>query len=451
VLELIYDSLLAFDKDMRIVPNIAEAWKWSDDGKALTMTLRQNVKFHNGDVLTSDDVVFSFQRLLDDKTGAAARPALLDIDKIDAPEALTVVFTMKKSNGAVLSAMASPNTAILSKKLVTNGADPSRQVNGTGPFKFSDWQVGKSVKLDAFRDYWMVGQPRLDGIEFRLFNDDAAILAALRARQVDLAIINDTRVAVSAGADKTLVTLRAPSLDYHVLQLNASLSVFSDVRVRSAISCAIDRQEVVVAASVEEGQITSPITAPPYRMTPSDLQCYKINLDKAKQWLTEAKANPRFKIMVPNDESLTALAEARNIQLQLARIGISVEIDALALNAYFDRWARGDFEAAIALNSGSAEPDAILYRYWHSTGSLNKVAGFKDVELDKLLDQARTLAEFSKRKELYDAVQRRLTDASPWVWLYTGYEYRVMVPSIRQFTPRSDGSLIFLREMWRDD
>ena len=277
------------------------------------------------------------------------------------------------------------------------------------------------------------------------------ILTALRAKEIHLAMINDTRVALRAGADTSLVTMRAPSLDYHVLQLNASNPIFADARVRSAISCAIDRQEVLIAASLQEGQIASPIATAPYRMSPNDLACYKLDLDKAKRLLTEAKANPRFRIIAPNDESLTALTEARNIQLQLARIGISAEIDALSLNTYFDRWARGEFEAAIALNSGSAEPDTMFYRYWHSTGNLNKVTGFKDPELDKLLDQARTLAEFSKRKELYHAVQRRLADASPWVWLYTGYEYRVMLPYVRQFTPMPNGSLIFLREAWIDN
>ena len=451
VLELIYDSLLGFDKDMRLVPSLAESWKWSDDGKTLAMTLRKDVKFHNGDLFTSDDVLFSFQRLLDEKAGAVARANLLDIEKMDAPDLQTIVFTMKRPNGAILSVLASPNTAILSKKLVTSGIDPGKQANGTGPFKLIDWQPGQSLRLGASLDYRVAGQPRVNGVEFRLFADDAALLTALRAKQVDLAMINETRVAIRAIADSSLVTMRAPSLDYHVLQLNAGLAMFTDARVRSAISCAIDRKEVLIAAALEEGQIASPITTLPYRIAPNDLACYKLDLDKSKKLLTDAKANPKFKILTPNDESLTALTEARNIQLQLARVGITVDIDAVSLNTYFDRWARGDFEAVIALNSGTPEPDVMLYRYWHSTGSLNKITGFKDPELDKLLDQARTLSDFVKRKELYDAVQRRLADASPWIWLYTGYEYRVTLPNVRQFTPMPNGSLNFLRETWIDN
>ncbi len=452
MLELIYDPLLAFDKDLKIVPNLAESWKWSDDGKTLTVTLRKNVKFHNGDAMTSDDVKFSFERILDEKTGAAARSSFTDIDKIETPDANTVVFTLKRPNASILSSMTNPNAAIVSKKLVGGGADPAKEVVGTGAFKLVKWDPDRTLTLAANKDFWLPGLPRLDGIEFRTIPDEASILAGLRAKTFDWALINDPRVAIRSGAGGSVLMIsRAPALAYHVLQLNASRPMFTDVRVRQAIACAVDRQEVLDTASLGEGEVTGPATPPYYRANFNDLFCYKKDVDKAKQLLTDAKVtNLKFKIMAAADEPPTAVAEAQNIQAQLKKIGVETEIETLELGVYVDRWLKADFDAVVALNGGNPDPDVMFFRYWHSTGNLNKVAAYNNPDIDKLLEQGRTTAEPEKRKPIYDQVQKKLTEAAPWVWLYVGYEYRVMQPYVKGFTPLPNGSLIYLRDAWLD-
>ncbi|CAG0944136.1 Oligopeptide-binding protein AppA [Anaerolineae bacterium] len=452
VLELIYDPLVTLDKDMKVVPHLAESWKWSEDGKTLTMTLRKNVKFHNGDLMTSDDVKFSFERILDEKTGAAARANYALIDKIATPDANTVVFTLKTANGALPAAMTSLNSAILSKKAVSGGQDPAKTANGTGAFKIADWQPDKILKLDANKDYWIPGQPRLAGIEFRTIPDEASILAGLRAKTIDWALINDPRVGIRAGAGGSGLTVtRAPALAYHVLQLNAARPMFKDLKVRQAVSCAIDRQEVLDVASLGEGEVTSPATPPFYRAAFKDLLCYTKDVDKAKKLLVDAGSpTVKFKIMAANAEPPTALAEAQNIQAQLKKIGIESEIESLELGVYVDRWLKGDFDATVALNGGNPDPDIMFFRYWHSTGNLNIVANYKDPEIDKLLEQGRVTADPAKRKEIYDNIQKKLADAVPWVWLYVGYEYRVMQPYVKGFVPLANGANTYLRETWLD-
>ena len=452
VLELIYDPLVTLDKDMKVVPHLAESWKWSEDGKTLTMTLRKNVKFHNGDAMTSDDVKFSFERILDEKTGAAARANFALIDKIETPDANTVVFTLKSANGALPAAMTSLNSAILSKKAVSGGQDPAKTANGTGAFKLNTWEPDKTLKLDANKDYWIAGQPRLAGIEFRTIPDEASILAGLRAKTIDWALINDPRVGIRAGAGGSGLTItRAPALAYHVLQLNANRPMFKDLKVRQAVSCAIDRQEVLDVASLGEGEVTSPATPPFYRTAFKDLFCYTKDVDKAKKLLADA-GNPaiKFKIMAASSEPPTALAEAQNIQAQLKKIGIESEIESLELGVYVDRWLKGDFDATVALNGGNPDPDIMFFRYWHSTGNLNLVSNYKDPEIDKLLEQGRVTADPAKRKEIYDNIQKKLTEAVPWVWLYVGYEYRVMQPYVKGFVPLANGANTYLRETWLD-
>lgn len=449
VLELIYDSLFTFDQDMKIVPWLAESWKWSDDGKTLTVSLRKNVRFHSGDPLTSSDVKFSFERILDDKTGAVARASFTDISKIDAPDSATVVFTLKRANATILAAMAQPNAAIVSKNFASGG-DLSSVAIGTGAFKLVQWNPNKSFILIANKDYWMPGLPRLDGIEFRIVPDEATALAGLRAKTLDWAAIADPRIAIRAGAS-TLTIARAPSLGFHALTLNSNRAIFSDVRVRQAIACAVDRQEVVDVVALGEGQVTGPLTLPFYRASFDNLFCYQKDTDKVKQLLTDAGKTtlPKFKILASTDDVQGTVAEAQNIQAQLHRVGIESDIDSVDQSTFVDRWAKGDFDAAVAALGGYPDPDAMLSRYWQSTGSLNKIAGYRDVDLDKMLDQARATTDPNQRKSIYDAAQKKIVEASPWVWLYANYEYAVMQSYVKGYTPYPN-SIRSLSQVWLD-
>lgn len=453
MLEMVYDPLFTFDKDLKVVPNLADSWKWSDDSKTLTVTLRSNVKFHSGNPMTSSDVKFSFERILNEKTAAAARSNYADISKIDAPDAKTVVFTLKNANASILAAMTSLNSAIIDQKAVTGGADPSKVDVGTGPFMIDKWDPDRTFTMKAFKDFWIPGEPLIDGIEWRTIPDESSILAGLRAKTLDYAIINDPRVAIRAGAGGSALAIsRAPALAYHVLQLNAKRPIFTDVRVRQAISCAIDRQQVLDTASLGEGIVTSPATPPFFRANLSDLTCYKQDVAKAKQLLADAGKSTglSFKIMAANDEPPTAVAEAQNIQAQLKAVGIETTIETLELGVYVDRWLKADFDATVALNGGNPDPDVMFYRYWYSTGNLNNVAAYNSPDIDKLLEQGRATADPDKRKPIYNQIQQKLADAAPWVWLYVGYEYRVMQPSVKGFTALPNGSMIYMRDVWLD-
>lgn len=450
VLEHIYEPLLNLDKDMNVVPNLAQSWEWSEDGLTLTMTLQDGVVFHNGDAMTADDVKATYERILNEETAAAARSFFTSIASVDAPDATTVVFTLSTPNAALLAAMTNPNSGIMSKKLLDSGWDPASEAVGTGPFKLATWEPDNMLVLERNADYWRAGLPYLDKIEFRTIPDESSILAGLRAGTIDWALINDPRVGlVAASGGSELVKDTAPALAYHVLQLNAKRPMFEDVNVRQAISCAIDRQQVLDTASLGEGEVVSPATPLFYRADLSSLFCYQKDLDQANALLAEA-GNPdvAFTVIVAAGEPPTAVAEAQNIQAQLSEIGVTVEIETLELGVYVDRWLKGDFDAAVALNGGNPDAHNMFFRYWHSTGNLNGVANYSAPEIDALLDQAVAMTDPAERKAIYDQVQQKLAEAAPWVWLYVGYEYRIYQPYVENFTNMSNGQTIYLRETW---
>ena len=450
IIELTYDTLLGFDKDLNIVPGLADSWDWSGDGLTLTMKLHPGVKFHSGNPLTSNDVKFSLERILDEKTGAAARSYFTGITSMDTPDNQTIVMHLKEMNPALLSAFTSPNASILDMNAYLGGADPSKSDIGSGAFSMGEWVPNEHLILNANKNYWVEGQPFLDKIEFRILPDESSILAALRTKQVDWAIIADPHVAIAAGAGNNgLLIDRATSLTYNVMQLNPSREIFKDVRVRQAISCAIDRQEVLDTASLGEGQVTGPVTPPAFQTPLTDLPCYTPDLEKAKALLKEAGAeNLKFKIMATNEEIPLTVAQAQNIQAQLKKIGVETTIDIVELGVFVDRWFKADFDAVTTENGGNPDPDVMLYRYWHSTGNLQVVSQYHTPELDDLLTQARQTTDTAKRKELYSQISKQLVTVSPWIWLYVGNQYRIMQPYVQGYMSMANGSAVYLKQTW---
>ncbi len=452
VLEFLYEPLFTYDLDMKLTGLLGDSYSWSTDGLTLTVKLHPDVKFHNGDPMTADDVKFSFDRILDEKTGAAGRSFFTDIKEVKVIDPLTVEFDLSKPNVTVITAMTSTNAAIIDKKLIEGGADPAKEVVGTGPFKLKSWEPDKILILEKNPDYWMKGYPLVDQIEMRVIPDEASIVAGLRAGEIDFAQLNDPSTALTIDKDpQGLVLMRQSSLAYHVLQLNSARDPFKDEKVRQAISCAIDRQQIIDAAALGEGKVTAPATNPFFAAPLDTLFCYTRDVEKAKQLLAESgKTNLSFTIMAAQDEPPTAVAEAQSIQSQLAEIGIDVKIETLELGVYVQRWLDADFDATVALNGGGTEPGLEFGRYWKFDGTFADVSNYQTEQLDQELKAAEVETDQNKRRDIYLQVQEQLTQASPWIWMYTGYDYCVMQSWVKDFIFPPSGGNIYLRQAWLD-
>jgi peptide/nickel transport system substrate-binding protein len=442
LLELVYESLVMLDANLNVVPALAESWTFSADATQLTMNLRKGVTFHDGTPFTSADVKATFERILKEETAAAARANYLGIDTIELPDANTVVFKLKSADVPILAAMAGVNASIVSSKAIERG-DLEKSAIGTGPFKLADggWIPEQKTTLTANADWWGEG-PFVDGVEMRVIPDESSILAALRAGEIDFALLNDPLVATLLKDDANITLNRVPAIAYHVFQLNPSRAPMDKLEVRQAMSCAIDRQEVLDIASLGEGQVTGPLTMAAFRLPNEEFFCYKKDLDKAKELMAKAGvSNVTLKAIVANAEPPTALSEGQSIQAQLKEIGITVELEPLELSVYVDRWLKGDFDTAVALNGGRPDPYTMYTRYWTKTGNLQKVANYIDDTLDSLMAQGKAETDPAKRKAIFDQFQKHLVEMAPWIWLYTGYEYTAQQKSVSGFEPNPTDSL----------
>ena len=441
LLELVYEPLVTLNADLGIEPALAESWSFSDDGLALTFTLRQGATFHNGTPVTSADVRASFDRILDEATGAATRANFLSIERIETPDDQTVVFHLSRQDVPVLTAMTDLNAAIVPAAEIDAGTVGTQAI-GSGPFRLEDWRPNELSVLSANPDWWGDG-PSIAGIEIRVMPDESAILAALRTGSVDFALLNDPLVASLVAREASVELNRAPAIAYHVLQLNPSRPPMDELAVRQAISCAIDRQQVLDTASLGEGQVTGPLTIPAYSTDPATLFCYERDVERARQLLAEVDHEDgiTLTVMAARGEPPTAAAEAQVIQAQLAEVGITIEIEVLELNVYVDRWLNADFDTAVALNGGRADPYTMYSRYWTRDGNLQNVANYIDDTLDSLMAEGRVETDPEARRAIFTAFEQHLTEQAPWVWLYNGYEYTAQQPYVDGFVPMPNDSL----------
>jgi peptide/nickel transport system substrate-binding protein len=444
LLEQVYDTLTHLDADLNVVPGLAEKWEYSDGNTTLTLTLRQGVKFHDGKPLSSADVKSSIERIQDPDTAAVAAATIASIASVEAPDPQTVVLRLKAPDAGLLAGLATVNLAILSKDDTTETI--AQQPNGTGAFKFDKRTAGQSVTLTANADYWG-GKPKVDALEFRIIPDQTSVVAGLQSGNVHFAAIDDPLVARSAEGSG-LKVVKTPSLSYHVLQLNARKAPLDNRDVRLAISCAIDRKQVLDTAAMGEGEVVGPITAPAYKSDPNARPCPTRDVAKAKSLLAAAGLPNGVTIpaIVSQGEYATSVNEAQNLQAQLKEAGITLELETLESGAYVDRWIAADFTAAVALNGGRPDPDGMYGRYFTSTGNLNKVAGYSSPELDQLFAAGKATTDVAKRKEIYQQISRHLEDNAVWVWLFSSYGYTVMTQNVSGFTAMANGSFQYLRE-----
>lgn len=444
LLELVYEPLVTTDQDLNLVPALATGWGFSDDAMTLTFNLRQDVTFHDGTDFTADDVIASFERILDEDTASAAATNYASIESMEAPDDHTVIFNLSTPDVPILSAMASTNAVILSSEVMEN-QDPALVTVGTGPFMLDGWTPDEVTNLRANEAWWGEG-PFVDGIEIRIIPDEASILAALRADTIDFALLNDPLVATLLMDDSEIVLNRTPTLSYNVLQLRAAVPPLDQLEVRQAISCAIDRQQVVDTAALGEGQVTGPLTMASFALPTDDLFCYEQDLERAAELMAAAGLEEGFTldVILANAEPPVATSIAQNLQSQLEAINITVEIEGLEFGTYVDRWLAGDFTAAVALNGGRVDPYTMYSRYWQEGARFQNTAGYIDETLDSLMAAGQLETDPETRFQIFSDLQTHLAETSPWIWLYSGFTYTAHQPDVTGWSPNASDSLYFL-------
>ena len=439
VLQQIYSPLLGMNAKEEPVAGLAALPKISNGGDTYTFTLKKGVKFADGSPLTSEDVMYTFDKIMDPSSAAASASYFASVSNVTAPNPQTVVVNLKSPDASFPSGLTGINTGIVPSTVSV--ASLQTKPDGSGPYEFVSRVPNESLTLKRNPDYFQ-GKPGAAKLVFRIIPTDQSMVAALKSGAVDAAIFDSPVTAKTAVSNKVKID-SVGSLQYHVLQLRATAPDLSNVNVRLAIQCAVSRKGVLDSAALGAGTITGPITSPQYRSNPNSQPCPTQNLKKAKQYLAKAGKPNGFTMNLITSQGLYASAvdEAQAVQSELGQIGIKVNVESLDSNTYVQDWLNGNFDAAIAENAGNVDPNTMYARYFTSTGSFQKVAGYSSPTLDKLFAQGIATTNVASRKAIYTQISNQLVDNAAWVWLFTPKDYIALNTSVKGFQPALDANL----------
>lgn len=444
-IDLLYNKLVRVDDTMSIVPDLAASWE-NPDNLTYIFNLRKGVKFHNGRELKASDVKYSLERVLDPKTASPGRSYIATVKAIDVLDDYKVRLTLTGPLPSLLDGLASNNLSIVAREVVEANGNLQKVECGTGPFMLKEWLPDNSMTLVKNPDYFEKGAPASDKVIFRIIPEQASLLAGVKSGQLDMATISDGATVRLALKDGKVVVMRKPGVNLRIFSFNTTRKPFDDVRVRQAFAMTINREEIIAAAEFGSAQATGPlpVSVTQWALPPAKLPYAMNDIAKAKSLLSEAGYPDGFSFKIVTATSYEGgLAVAQIVQEQLKKIGVKAELEVLEWAGYIDRWSKRDFDTMVELRGGSPEPDRFLYRTFHSTGGVNNFL-FKDADVDKLLDQGRSLTKPADRKPVYDKLQALLTERAPAVFLYCPLESQVLSPSVKGFKQVGNGSIFYL-------
>jgi peptide/nickel transport system substrate-binding protein len=444
-LGLIYDQLVQYNTKLQFVPDLATKWAYSDGNKVLTFQLRQGVKFDDGSTFTSADVVASLDRALNPKVADASASYLANVAKIVPTGTYSVKFELSKPDTSILDGLTSVNLSMLSTKAIAAGT-LAKTPDGTGPFQFSSWSPGNTFVMTANPGYWG-GKPSIGSIKIETIPTEQSIASAVEAHTVQIGLLTEPQVAdhLPSGISKQQVL----DLTYRALMLQDKTGPLANVDNRLAIACAVNRQQVLEDAVFGAGQVVGPLPVGEFASNPVSAVCPTTNVALAKSYLKKAGDPSGFSFTAVTSTALdpTSAAQATVVQSDLAKAGITMNIQNLATNAYIQDWLGGKFQGAFAWNSTYPNPYTMYGRYFGAGADLGVPAGYSSPRLQKLLAEGDAAASTAAQKSIWAQFSNTLTANAVWIWLFTGYDYAAVASSVHGYTlaPTNTTTLLSLR------
>ncbi len=409
VLYNIQECLVKVDRTGKIAPWLAERWNTTDN-RNYTFFLRKGVRFHNGRELKAADVKFVFERAMNPETKHPYPRYYEAIGDIIVKDDYTITFSLKTLNANFLLNLARQGSVIYPREAVeTLKSAPI----GTGPFRFEEWVRGDRIVLVKNPEYHGKGLPRLDRVTFRFITDPNAVLAALKAGDVDASLFGlGAEHVQELSRDARFAIVVGDTTNDVILAMNNARKPFSDVRVRRAVTHAINKPDVLKGAMFGMGKILGTNVDPlnPYYVDMSGAAPY--DQARARKLLAEAgypngfdavlRVSPQYQYTVRTGEILVD---------QLRKVGVSVRLEQIEWGQWLSRvWKEAEYDLTII---GHAES-------WDIANYANPKYYFRydSPKFQELFSKSEVTLDDKARRELYAQMQRMLVEDAPAVWLY---------------------------------
>jgi len=453
VIEQVYSTLMALDPDAQPYPELAESYELSPDGLNYTFKLRKGIKFHNGDPFTADDVKFTFDRLRAKDSGYSYTSQVETISSIEVIDPQTVMFKLKQTTGPFLIYMAFPGSSIVPKKLIESGHDLNAKPIGTGPFKFVSYEPRSAIKFVRNDDYFQLGLPYFDAMEYKIISDVTALTNALQSGVVNFSNEIPPKDFAAVSTNSELVGLTLEGSRFNWLMCNNSKKPFDNAKVRQAVSMVLDRQALTDGAFFGYATPILGGVIPKWNWGYADDVTFvgpKGDASAAKKLLADAGFPDGFETTITIASSFPAqMAMAPIIQANLESIGIKAKIGGVEIPRYWDEvWATSNFDiTTMYWLSPLADPDDFVFNNYACSSSTN-VQKSCSKELDDLLSKAKGATSQDERKKLYHDLQELTMKEMPIVPLVNGWLLIAHTKKLANYKPMRTGFLKTLKDAW---
>ncbi|SEF12529.1 peptide/nickel transport system substrate-binding protein [Rhizobiales bacterium GAS191] len=406
----IYEGLTKVNDDGSVTPLLTSGWTISGDAKTYTFKLLSGVKFQDGELLSSADVKFSFERAVTAESTNKSKAFLSTIASIETPDPMTVILHFKDASpDAPYQLGLSPAVIVDPKSAASNGTKPV----GTGPFRFDNWVKGSSVTLTKWDDYRHAAEIALAKVTFRFISDEAAQVAALLAGDVDaFPLFQGVQSVDQFKSDPRFIVTFGGTEGKTIMSINNKKKPLDDVRVRRALSYAVDRKAIIEGAMNGYG---IPIGS---HYTPLDLGyidltgVYPYDPEKAKALLKEAGVELPLKLTLTLPPPPFARNGGEIIAAELGKIGVEAKI----VNVEWAQWLSGVFkEKNYDLTIIShVEPMDMTTVY----ADPNYYIQYDSREFRDIMHKANTTVDVAERKTYLVQAQKKLAEDAVNVFLF---------------------------------
>lgn len=435
LMALIYNGLVRFDETGKIVPDLAQSWKQSQDGLTYNFTLNRGVRFQNGRELTAEDVAYSLNRLCDPKTASPRAWLLSDVKEISADSKYVVRIRLNKPFAPLLSLLAMPAAYVVDRTEVERYDDPSvygLNPVGSGPFRLTEIKPNDAVSFAAFAEYF-AGRPLLDGVTFYVMRDSAMAWSAFETGNLHIADVPAAAVSRVLASDgyRAYATVR-PDLTVYYVAMNCEKAPFDNVLVRQALNCAVDRAAIVKSYLSGQAEPAAGPIPPGVEGRTAQVNPLVYDLARAKALLAEAGYTADRTLELIFSGSRSSVVDA--IVAALGKAGVKAKGVGLDREGFFRAIADGDFDMAwISWTADYPEASDFLWPTFHSAnkGDGGNRARFADPQVDALIEQAIATTDQAQRLAMYREIEVRVMEEAPWIPLYYPTVVTVCQPEVQ--------------------
>jgi peptide/nickel transport system substrate-binding protein len=440
----ICDKLFDIDEKLNFVPQLALSQETSEDGKVVTIKLRPNVKFHDGEPFDAEAAKFSLERHLT-MQGSFRKPEIAAIDKVDVVDPLTIKIVLKSPSSPLIAQLSDRAGMMVSPKAAKEAGDKfGLKPVCAGPYKFVERVQQDRIVVEKFADYWNKDNIHIDRITYLPIIDATVRLANLRSGGLDLIERLAATDIAAVKADSKLKLSAMPDLSYWGITLNVGNGEKSkgplgqNAKVRQALGLSIDREAINQVVFNGEFMPGNQWISPENFYYQKSIPIPKRDVAKAKALLKEAGVTTPLAIdfMVPQGVENKAISEM--VQSMAAEAGFDMNIRVTEFASSLKAAEGGDYQAYLLGWSGRTDPDGNLYTF-HACKAPNNYGGYCNAEVDKVLNEARTFSDPAKRKAVYEPAAKTLLSEGHIIYLYHRKVLIAHTAKLEGFVPVPDG------------